>query len=339
MQRTVLLTGVFAILLAGSACEVIDRARGRGGTADTAAVARQGGLTLGMQTPGALRPGDEGVVRLAVTNRGDTTAQGLRLELHVPGWLEPSPPRLGDREVSMAATEEHGTRFAYRLEEEPLEPEQTQTVEQRIRVPAGGPLTEGALPGSRRVLARLIGPGGQLLSEVESEIAMVGAGAQAAASGDTAGPSPQAAAQGRDRLGPVRLGMTGTELRGAAPGTRDTAWSQEGTRERGVVVPLGSAGRALAVLSGDTVTRIEVRTPDPRTREGMGVGSRLEELRAAYGRPCMERAEGRTVVRFARAPGISFGLDAPGSGQSAESLPGDARVTSWWVARGAEGCP
>lgn len=69
--------------------------------------------------------------------------------------------------------------------------------------------------------------------------------------------------------------------------------------------------RALTVLAGDTVMRIEVRDPQTRTREGMDVGSRYSELRAAYGPACVGIGEGIVVVWFPAAPGVSFALDAP----------------------------
>lgn len=165
-----------------SGCDAVDRARSRLSTpADTVvpAVSTGSGLTLGLQTPGLLRPGQEGLLRLSVTNRSDTVAAHVRVELFVPGWVEPLPPRAGDREVSMAAVD-GGTRFVYRLDDTPIQPNQAESVEQRIRVPAAGPITEGAEPWSRVVRARLIGPDGQALAEVASEVALDGVGGQLA---------------------------------------------------------------------------------------------------------------------------------------------------------------
>jgi hypothetical protein len=329
---------VLALLLTLPACDLVDGVRARTAHPDTlAAVAMGSGLLLGLQVPGALAAGEEAVVRLSVTNRSDTIASRIRIELVVPGWLDPMPPRAGDREVAMVAID-GATRFAYRMDDTPLEPNQTQTIEQRIRVPALDPQTEGALPRTRLVRARLLGPDDEPLAEVESEIALEGVPLR--------DPIPPAdTANHRDQLGSVRLGMTTAALRQAAPAARDTTWSLSGAAHRAVAFPVGPNGRAFAVLSGDTVVHIEVRDPGVRTREQIGVGSRMEELRAAYGAACADTDEGTVVVWFARAPGISFALDTPVPEdpallrQNPARIPGAAPVTRWWLRRGSDPCP
>jgi hypothetical protein len=100
-----------AALLVLPACDTVDRARSQLGTTDTISVASTGsGVMLGLQAPGMLRAGEEGVLRLSLTNRTDTTAMHIRLELIVPAWAEPMPPRPGDRDVSMVALAEGGTK-------------------------------------------------------------------------------------------------------------------------------------------------------------------------------------------------------------------------------------
>jgi hypothetical protein len=332
--------GVAVLLLAAPACEVIDRARGRGAEADTTAAARDAGaLLLRMEAPGLLRPGEEGAIRVSITNQGREAVSGARLDLFVPGWMEPVAPRPGGREVTVASSEEEGIRLSFRLDDPPLGPGRTETVEQRIRIPPEVVRAEGQVWG-RVVRARLTGPDGRALTEVESEIST-------GMEGDSvpAAPADTTAAARRDRLGPASLGMTAVALRQAAPGARDTTWSREGTAERGVVLPLGAGGRAVAVLAGDTVSRIEVRDSVPRTRERLGVGSRFGELREAYGSPCADVAEGEVVVWFPEAPGISFALDVrpPQDARQAraepERIPGSARVTRWWLRRGGDRCP
>jgi hypothetical protein len=325
-----------AVLLALPACDTVDRARSQLGTTDTISVASTGsGVMLGLQAPGMLRTGEEGVLRLSVTNRTDTTATNIHLELIVPAWAEPMPPRPGDREVSMVSLPEGGTRFSYRMQEGPLESGQTQSVEQRIRVPVNGVMSGPDAPWNGVVRARLLGGNGDALAEVEGHIGLAPAQVVVPAGGS---------ADRRDQIGPVRLGMTGTALRQSVSAARDTSWTEDGTAQRGTWVPLGSDGRTLAMLSNDTVVRLEVRDAAVRTREGFGVGSRLEELRSAYGNACADVADGAVVVWFAAAPGARFALDAavpPNAAQlraSPGGVPAAATVTRWWLHRGDDSC-
>ena len=338
-------TAIIVILFAGVApatgCDAVDRARSRFGTTttDTIVTATGSGLALGLQAPPTLRPGDEGVLRLSLTNLTDTAVSHVRLELIVPGWAEPMPPRIGDRPVSMSALGDGTTLFAYRMDDAPLAPKQVQTVEQRIRVPASAALKRGSGAWTRIVRARLLTADARPLAEVESEIAVDSAAIAASRSGTEAD-----TVSIRDRLGPVELGMTAAAVRQAAPNARDTAWSQEGMRQRGLLVPVANR-MALAVLSGDAVVRIEVAHPSIRTAERLGVGSRMDELRAAYGSPCADATAGRVVVRFATAPGISFAIDTPVLQNPAQlrenpdRIPSTAKVTRWWLSRGDDTCP
>lgn len=338
---------LLVVLLA--ACDAVDRMRGR---ADQQATAAAGGLALALQIPGMLRAGEEGTVRLSLTNRGDSIPDNLRLDLIIPDWMELAPPRPGDREVTMAASDD-GTRFSYRMDEPPLEPGATQILEQRVRVPSASAASAGRGPESRLIRARLVNAQGQTLTEVQAEVSLdsaflaasrTAAEAEAAAEDSAAAESGEAAAGAtREQLGPVRLGMSVGELRQAASGARDTTWSQEGMTERGVVVPV-EGGEALALISGDSVLRIHVDGPGPRTREGTGVGTTMQELRGHYGRACAAAGEGMVVVWFPAAPGISYALDVPFSSvqqvrQDPTRIPDTARVTRWWLRRGTDDCP
>jgi hypothetical protein len=169
------LAASLVLLATGAGCDdLTDRFRGDTVTVtDTVAgaVTMAGtGLALGLQAPGGLRPGEEGVLRLSITNQSDTIASRVQAEMFVPDWVEPMPPRFGDRSVTMTAVEGGATRFSYSLEESPLQAGELQTIEQRVRIPAAG--VRGADTGTGTVRARLIGAEGQVLAEVSSEIAV-----------------------------------------------------------------------------------------------------------------------------------------------------------------------
>ena len=306
-------------------------------TTDTVLTATGSGLALGLQAPGALRPGDEGVLRLTLTNNTDTAVSNVRLELIVPAWVEPMPPRPGERPVTLSAQENGSTVFSYGAADAPLTPGQLQTVDQRIRVPAAGSVTRGNAPWTRTVRARLLAGNGGTLAEVQTGIAVDSAALLPGAPTDDA-----AAVRRREQVGSVALGMSSAAVKQAVPNTRDTTWSQGGARHRGLLVPVSNQ-HAFAVLAGDAVARIEVGHPAIQTPERLGVGSRMNELRAAYGAACAEVISGRVVAWFAAAPGMNFVLNTPVPSNVAEfdpaKIPDSAQVTRWWVSRDAEICP
>ncbi|HEX6066896.1 MAG TPA: hypothetical protein VFZ04_21820 [Longimicrobiales bacterium] len=331
----ILSTGIAAL----TGCDAVERVRTRFGatTTDTVITATGSGLALGLQAPGALRPGDEGVLRLTLTNNTDTAVANVRLELIVPEWVEPMPPRAGERPVTMSALENGSTVFSYGVTDAPLTPGQLQTVDQRIRVPAAGSLSRGNAPWTRTVRARLLAANGNTLADVQTGIAVDSAALVSAS------PTTEATTiTRREQVGPVVLGMNTATVKQAVPNTRDTTWSQGGARQRGILVPIANQ-HAFAVLAGDAVARIEVGHPAIQTAERLGVGSRMSELRAAYGAACADVIGGRVVAWFAAAPGMSFILNAPVPRNVAEfepaNIPDNAQVTRWWVSKDAEICP
>lgn len=336
MNRWTHAGSVLALLGVLAACDAMDRVR--------AAVSRDeapagGSLNMSLELPGLVRAGEVTAARISVLNRTDTVVTHLRAELFLPAWMEPLPPEYEGATVTMASSGE-GTRLTYAIAEPPLQPGESRTVVQRVRIPTEDWAGVDIAP-SRTVRAWLLGPDGQPLGvEVSSDLAVEGL--RPAAGADTAA-ARAALAVGGEGVGALRLGMSAEEVRQRFPAARDTTWEAEGMPERGLVVPLSDdAGGAVVVarLPEQRVDQIRVRGRQPRTAEGLGVGSRLEELRAAYGAPCAGTGEGITVVWFARLPGVSFVLDTPpAAGQDAARLPASATVRELFVREGgADGC-
>ena len=332
------------LVIASAGCETVDRGEERAVAADSAGVRSEvGGMVLSLNAPGFLRPGQEGDVRFSILNRSDTTIAGVRAVLFLPGWMVPDPPERAGMPVTMVAADA-GTRLTYPIGEPPLQPGESRSIIQGIRTsaPAGN---AAALPLSGAVRAWLVNPRGENLgAEIQSEVALNSSAPDA----DTADLPTQSAEPARvsgDGVGPVRLGMTMAEIREISPQARDTTWSAEGMTERGMVVPLDGGRVVTAQLVDGSVARIYVRDRALRTAQGLGVGSRLGELRAAYRELCADVGEGTVVIWSPGAAGISFGLTAlpPARPERVREnpavLPDSTTVAGMWVRRGTDDCP
>jgi hypothetical protein len=140
-------------------------------------------------------------------------------------------------------------------------------------------------------------------------------------------------------IGVARLGATVRDV-GQSCTTRDTTFSLgEGIQEQGAVIDFGGR-RVLALVENGTISRLIVADSAFRTERGLGVGSRVSQLRQAYGRLCGAVGEGTVAVWLAGLPNVSFGLDTRlsdlGSASTRVSddpsvIPDTARVTSLWV--------
>ena len=74
MYRITIRSAAILPLLALAGCDAVNRVRGGGDRVEAPVSANAGPLTLGLHTPGVLTPGQEGLIRLSLTNRGDTVA-------------------------------------------------------------------------------------------------------------------------------------------------------------------------------------------------------------------------------------------------------------------------
>ena len=353
-MRALLLVGGLAV--ATAACDAFPRA-------DRSLVADPR-LALSLDMSDVLDWGAVSSVQLTLTNQGDAAAPRTHVELYLPAWLEFASVDPEGVEVTVLRSG-HETRLMYRLGDPALQPGESRTVVQRVRVPprrgsaaatpapartAGDSIADGLeqVPGDRVLRARLVSPDGE---EVGAEVrtVMPFRGADNTAALQPGGAAPTGGAEPRvesDRVGPVRLGASLAELRAAAPTSRDTTFTfGEGEQGRGVAVPLAGGAATLALIVNDRVDRIIVRDPRVQTTRGLGVGSTIQQLRQAYGRSCFERAAGGgTAVWFPNLPGISFAFDgrpAPTAQDTAAAraaLPDAAQVRELWVRRGVDTC-
>jgi hypothetical protein len=111
-------------------------------------------------------------------------------------------------------------------------------------------------------------------------------------------------------IGPLAPGLTSDQVREECTASDTTFTLGEGMMERGLTMPLSAGGAVIALLVGDTVERIMVTGPGPRTDLDIGVGSTIAELREAYPDACVASGEGR-LYAIAPGTGISFQTTSP----------------------------
>lgn len=334
MRNTGLFFGVVVLLGGLAACKVVDDDDRAAAGVDTG-----GGVSLSLEAPGLMRLGETSTIRISLENQADTVVRGVQAVLEVPGWMEPAPPEATGTPVTMTTAPEGGTQLLFQMADS-LAPGESRTLSQRVRTSAP---TAGQDPALlfRVVRARLIQPGGATLAEVESEI-QVDTVAALVGPGDGVVAGDVDAVIGTGGVGRLRLGMDSAALRAAAPGARDTAWMWEGTRERGMVIPLGGS-EIVGVLADGRLHRLVATGPAPRTADGLGTGSTVSELRRAYGPACAGLGEGRLAIWFPEPRGVSFGLRAPAGNAAAwaadpPQIPDSIRVASLWVHGGPAAC-
>jgi hypothetical protein len=338
-------------------CDRIESWRTGGG-------AESGQLVLSLQAPEALDWGTAGTLRLTLQNNADSVAPGAQIELYLPTWMEFASVEPAGTEVTLTSGTDQ-TRLSYRLTDA-LQPGEQRAVVQHVRVPDPRAPATGASavpdttrpvspmgtapppPANRTVRARLVDALGETLgAEVQAVVAFRGATDAPPARVDSL---PVAAGQTLvegNRIGPVRLGMSANEIRQQVPDARDTtvAGPAAGSRQPALIVNLTQGRRVIAVLSGSVAEKLVVRDPTITTEQGLGVSSRVSQLRDAYGRGCSVVLDGGlSGLTFEGAPLTTFVVRSPtrtgavGSTGDVTAVADTALVTELWIQEQAARC-
>ncbi|MGH7464571.1 MAG: hypothetical protein ACREK1_05305, partial [Longimicrobiales bacterium] len=179
-MRAVVLVGGLAVWIAG--CDALPRADGSQDAAPR--------LSLSLDMSDVLDWGGVSSIQLTLTNNGNATSRRTHVELYLPSWLEFTSVEPANTEVSLLQSGQE-TRLRYRLGDPALQPGESRTVVQRVRVPPrrGTAVQTGAqtaddttaeppeqVPANRLLRARLVSPEGEELgAEVRTVMPFRGA--------------------------------------------------------------------------------------------------------------------------------------------------------------------
>lgn len=112
---------------------------------------------------------------------------------------------------------------------------------------------------------------------------------------------------GAEGLGPLRLGMSKTEIESIETMSfTPTELELEGQKTPALRATREGKPVATIELENDRASRIHVESSDAKTAKGAHVGMTAKELEAAHGQGKVLTGEGKVCSTFEGAPGLSF---------------------------------
>lgn len=312
--------GLVLLALAAVVATSCDRVRSLLGDAE-----REPQLAFSLEMSDVLDWGGISDVVLTLTNQDTVPAGDIDVEFYFPSWMEFSSVEPSNTEVTMLSSGGE-TRLTYGLGEPPLQPGETRTIIQSVRVPPRGEVAGVASPADPPAVSdTAVAADTSVVPDTSAVVdtSDVGAGTARGTGAVPSNRTMRARLVSRDGrqlgaevralmpfrgadntaalptagrveasiegegVGPVRLGAPLASVRAAVPTARDTTFAlADGPRVNGLVVPLHNGPTVLVSLVNDGVDRIIVRDAGIQTELGHGVGSTFQQLRQSYGNHC-----------------------------------------------------
>lgn len=124
---------------------------------------------------------------------------------------------------------------------------------------------------------------------------------------EDAAPKVEPLSIGAEALGPIRLGMSRTEIESVETMSfTPTELDLEGQKTPALRAMRDGKPIATVELEDDRASRIRVESSEATTGKGAHVGMTAKELEAAHGRGKLLTGEGKVCSTFEGAPGLSF---------------------------------
>jgi len=122
-----------------------------------------------------------------------------------------------------------------------------------------------------------------------------------------------------DSIGPFRLGESIEELRRRCPRLL-YGWVLISDVYPVPTVAVQLGGATITAFASDslptaTLSRVEIRSPGPRTDAGLSVGSTLRQLERVYGAAQASESDCELRIWFDARPGLAFLMEYPANQQ------------------------